>query len=97
VTEYAGWDSLTHNRLQQGNDEYRRPLFSFMPDDPCESDPEHSHCQICQDNRTGARWVPDNGGAWVNPGLWERMGRNHKEYVKEWTRYNSVGLIAGTY
>jgi hypothetical protein len=80
MTTYAAWDGQTQDWLRNDYDDtYTRPIISFLPDDPHEED-DHSLCQICQSFDFGARWVPDNGGAWVYSSSWQAAQHSVKKY-----------------
>lgn len=82
MTVYAAWDSHTEDYLRgEADDVYVRALFSFLPDDEREDDPEHKTCTFCQTEYVGARWVPDNGGAWVNSNSWADAEHDPETYI----------------
>ena len=71
VTTYAAFDGYTDDYLRGDSDDtYVRPILSILPDDP-EGEHDHKTCLICHSFDLGARWVPDNGGAWVNSSSWQ--------------------------
>jgi hypothetical protein len=51
---------------------------------------DHDDCLICQGNKHGTRWVPDNGGAWVASGIWERCNRDFERYTKATSHWADV-------
>lgn len=77
---YAEFDPITQGLLTNPDDDdtYRRPIFSLVDDDDVD---DHEDCLICQTNRHGMRWVPNNGGAWVASGIWERCERDPERYI----------------
>lgn len=90
MTAYARWDHHTEQYLRNdGDDVYVRPLFSILLDDNHEDDPEHKNCTICQTEYSGARWVPDNGGAWVNSGNWHASRHSVETYEESIYDYTS--------
>ena len=89
MTTYAAWDERTDTLLRdQSDDTYIRPLFSILPDDSYDYDPEHSSCPICQTEHIGPRWVPHNGGAWVDSNSWAKSGYAVEEYLKWCAKYD---------
>lgn len=80
MSVYAAWDTNTEQYLRdECDDTYVRPIFSILPDD-IKADDDHKSCLICHTNSVGPRWVPDNGGAWVDSNSWERSEYNHETY-----------------
>lgn len=89
MTIYAAWDGHTEEYLRGlGDDTYVRPLFSILPDDDNENDPEHRSCMICQSFDFGARWVPDNGGAWVYSSSWQAARHSVEKYQGQVVDYS---------
>lgn len=83
MVTYAAWLPITENWLRGPEDDvYRRPLFSIVDDNKEDDDPEHLKCHVCQGNISGNRWVPNNGGAWVNAHMWEDCGRDFATYME---------------
>lgn len=81
LTTYSAWDASIESYLRgDADDTYIRPLFSILPDDPREDDPEHRTCPICQTFDFGSRWVPDNGGAWVLSSSWQASKHSIEKY-----------------
>jgi hypothetical protein len=89
VTTYAEFDPRVLEYLADPttDDTYARPIFSLVLDDENGEDPEHLGCVICHDNRYGNRWVPDNGGAWVNSAVWEGCDRDYGRYLLATANY----------
>lgn len=82
MTTYSAWNEATEERLRgEGDDVFHRPLLSLV-DDEKGIEPDHSNCNICQRMDNGHRWVPDNGGAWVIPMVWEQCKRDPEKYEK---------------
>jgi len=81
MTTYAAFDDWTDRLLRRddADDTYVRPMLSFLPDDPQDED-DHALCDVCHSFDTGARWVPDNGGAWVNSSCWQIAGCTVEKY-----------------
>lgn len=81
VTTYASWDTNVDAYLRsEADDVYVRPLFSILDDDTHEYD-DHKTCAICQTFDFGARWVPNNGGAWVNSSSWQASRLSVDKYL----------------
>jgi|LakMenE18May11ns_1017448.scaffolds.fasta_scaffold8786254_1 hypothetical protein len=71
MATYAAFDDWTDRLLRDDYDDtYVRPMVSVLPDDLHDED-QHKDCLICHSFDFGARWVPDNGGAWVNSSSWQ--------------------------
>lgn len=88
MTVYASWDEYTDRYLRDdGDDTYIRPIISFLLDDPS-ADNDHATCSICHTFDVGARWVPDNGGAWVNSGSWQAARQSVDKYLKVEDEFN---------
>lgn len=81
MTTYAAFDDWTDRLLRDDTDDtYVRPIFSILPDDPQDRD-QHKDCLICHSSDMGARWVPDNGGAWVNSSSWQAARLSFEKYT----------------
>lgn len=82
TASYAAWDSHTEDYLRhEADDTYVRPIFSILDDDENEHN-DHRACSICQTEDSGARWVPDNGGAWVISSYWKESQYAADRYSK---------------
>ena len=80
MTIHAAYDDYTEQYLRgETDDTYVRPIFSILDDDNHEDD-DHSLCSICQTFDYGARWVPNNGGAWVNSSCWQAAKSSAERY-----------------
>ena len=82
MTIYAAWDTHTQDYLlSEADDVYVRPLFSILDDDAHDFN-DHKTCSVCHTFDVGARWVPDNGGAWVNSGSWQAARQSVDKYQR---------------
>jgi len=81
LVTYSAFDNATMRQLTRpgADDVYVRPLLSVLEDD---ESGDHERCLVCRGPNWGDRWVPNNGGAWVIPALWEESGRDPEKYTR---------------